>query len=175
MSVPFDPDRDRQIVNHPVTPVEPVRIAEGRPMLLAGLRRVHSFAEAQRGIPAQWEALQQLGSIPGQVGTTAYGVICSGDAQAQTMEYMTGVEVAAFEGLSAELGRVRVTPQTYAVFVHQGNVSSLHTTWDAIWNDWLPRSGHQTAHAPDFEVYDERFDPRTGSGEIEIWVPIEAG
>jgi predicted transcriptional regulator YdeE len=26
--------------------------------------------------------------------------------------------------------------------------------------------------APDFERYDKRFDPQTGEGEIEIWVPV---
>ena len=32
----------------------------------------------------------------------------------------------------------------------------------------------RTAHvpAPDFELYDERWDPATGNGEIDIWVPI---
>jgi AraC family transcriptional regulator len=27
--------------------------------------------------------------------------------------------------------------------------------------------------APFFERYDERFDPRTGMGDVEIWVPIK--
>ncbi|HEU4558901.1 MAG TPA: GyrI-like domain-containing protein, partial [Longimicrobium sp.] len=156
------------------TTIEPSRIARGRAMLLAGLRRVHSFADAPQGMPAQWEEFLRMGMPPGQVGTATYGVICSGDPQTQTVEYMAGVEVAAFENVTPEYGRVRVFPQTYAVFTHRGHVSTIGKTWDAIWNDWLPGSGHQTASAPDFELYDERFDPATGSGEIEIWVPIQA-
>jgi AraC family transcriptional regulator len=41
-------------------------------------------------------------------------------------------------------------------------------------NKWLPKSGHQLADAPDFERYDSRFDTRSGSGEVEIWVPLKA-
>ena len=43
----------------------------------------------------------------------------------------------------------------------------------AIFNDWLPGSGHVPADAPVFERYDERFDARTGMGGFEIWVPIK--
>jgi predicted transcriptional regulator YdeE len=61
----------------------------------------------------------------------------------------------------------------YAVFTHHGHVSTLHTTWDAIWHEWLPRSGYRMANTPEFERYDERFDPRTGSGTIEVWCSIQ--
>ena len=43
----------------------------------------------------------------------------------------------------------------------------------AIFNDWMPKSGYQTADAPVFERYDERFNARTGMGGFEIWVPIK--
>jgi AraC family transcriptional regulator len=33
--------------------------------------------------------------------------------------------------------------------------------------------GTQLADAPDFERYDSRFDPRSGDGEVEIWVPLK--
>jgi AraC family transcriptional regulator len=46
-------------------------------------------------------------------------------------------------------------------------------------NKWLPRSGHEVAHvvvdAPDFfERYGEDFDPKTGMGGIEVWIPIKS-
>jgi AraC family transcriptional regulator len=44
----------------------------------------------------------------------------------------------------------------------------------AIWSQWLPSSGHKFADAPFFERYDNRFDPRTGEGEVELWLPLEA-
>jgi ribosomal protein S18 acetylase RimI-like enzyme len=98
--------------------------------------------------------------------------VCGSDQAARTFEYMCGVEVAAFDAIPRELGRMRVPAQRYAVFTHRGHVAALRATWDAIWREWLPRSGEHPANTPDFERYDARFDPQTGSGEIEIWFPV---
>lgn len=153
--------------------IEPVRYADGRAMHVAGVRRTHTFEEAAHAIPAQWQALAQLGDMPNQVGAVAYGVICSGNPEAGTVEYLCGVEVERFEGLAPEVGRVRIPAAHYAVFEHRGQVAGLGPLWDAIFGEWLPRSGLRPAHSPDFERYDERFDPATGSGLVELWVPIE--
>lgn len=157
-----------------VVAVEPVRWEEGRAMRLAGLRRHHDYAESARTIPEQWAAFRASGPIPGQVpGMIAYGVMCGHDAANARFEYMTAVEVASFDGLPEGMGRLRIAPRRYAVFAHDGPAATLRRTWEAIWNEWLPRSGLRGAHAPDFERYDERFDPATGTGGIEIWFPVE--
>ena len=137
-------------------------------MLLGGVRREHSFAGAAESIPAQWQALVTMLPLPGQQGTTAYGVMCGADPQAQTFEYMTGAEVAALDALGPGYGRMRIPAQRYAVFIHPGHPSTLHTTWAAIWNDWLPRSGYQPANTPEFEVYGERFDFRDDRFAIRL-------
>jgi len=59
------------------------------------------------------------------------------------------------------------------VFTHKGHVGDVHHTWTTIWNRWFPDSGKQHADAPDFERYGPEFDPRTGLGGFEIWVPIK--
>ncbi len=51
---------------------------------------------------------------------------------------------------------------------------AIRRTWFTIWNKWLPESGHQVAEAPEFERYGEEFDPRTGTGGLEIWIPIQS-
>jgi AraC family transcriptional regulator len=153
--------------------IEPSRYADGRAMLLAGLRRQHAFADVATTIPAQWADFQRLGMIAGQRGDTTYGVVCGSDMERQSFEYMCGIEVDAFDALPAGMGRMRVPAQHYAVFVHEGHVDGLRATWDAIWNDWLPRSGIHPADTPDFELYDDRFDRETGRGVIEIWFPIQ--
>jgi len=142
-------------------------------MLLAGLRRKHTFAGMAKGIPQQWDDFLKLDKVPGQVGTTSYGAICGGDPQAQTMEYMCAVEVASFDALPKDVGRMRVPAVRYAVFVHTGNVATIQDTWRQILSDWLPGSGVQSAQTPDFEVYDERFDGVTGEGVVEIWLGVK--
>jgi AraC family transcriptional regulator len=156
-----------------VSSVEPVRWADHRPMLVAGIRRTHTFAEAKDGIRAQWAELGARGRVPGQVPGAAYGVICGGDAEAGTVDYLCGVEVSSFDGVGPEAGRVRVPAAHYAVFSHRGGIDTLGAAWDAIFGTWLPRSGRRSAQSPDFERYDERYDPAAGTGEIELWVPVE--
>ena len=154
--------------------VAPTRFADGAPMLLAGLRRHHAFATAGTTIPAQWEAFRSTAAIPWRPGATTFGVVCGSVPEAGTFEYMAGVEVATFEGLAADVGRMRVPAQRYAVFTHEGDASTLHATWTAIWDDWLPGCGLRPADTPDFERYDARVDPATGRGTIEIWFPVAA-
>jgi AraC family transcriptional regulator len=48
----------------------------------------------------------------------------------------------------------------------------MRNTVYTIWNKWLPSSGHEVADAPDFELYGESFNSRTGVGTVEIWLPI---
>ena len=141
-------------------------------MLLAGLRRHHSFADSPSSIPEQWDDFARLGRIPGQVGDVAYGAICGADPAKQSLEYLVGVEVQRFDDLPADLGRMRVPAVRYAVFTHEGPVAAIRATWDEAMNDWLPTSGFASAQTPDFERYDERFDASTGSGVVEIWLGI---
>lgn len=152
------------------TVIAPVRYEDGHAMLLAGLRRHHPYAERGAGISTQWDEFRALGPIPGQRAGTSYGVMCG--ANATGFEYLSGVEVESFDAVPAHLGRVRVLPQRYAVFRHEGPVTTIRATWQGILHDWLPDSGQESAHKPDFEVYGPPFNPRTGLGGLEIWIAI---
>jgi AraC family transcriptional regulator len=66
-----------------------------------------------------------------------------------------------------------VPKREYAVFQHRGHVAGVRSTFVAIWNDWLPKSGRQVAEAPSFERYGPEFNPQTGLGGFEIWIPLE--
>lgn len=152
--------------------LEPPRFETGRAMLIAGLAGRYND-ETVVGVPAQWQRFAPaIGHIPGQIGQTTYGVCCNGDDEGN-IDYISGVEVADFSELPAEFARLRLPAQRYAVFRHRDHVSSIRRSWKTIWTKWLPESGHQLADAPTFERYDEHFDPRTGSGGCEIWLPIK--
>ncbi|HME24982.1 MAG TPA: AraC family transcriptional regulator [Acetobacteraceae bacterium] len=156
-----------------IVELDPPRFEDGLTLLIAGLGERYSF-ETNQGIPQQWERFQHyIGNIPGQIARTAYGICCNGDG-AGNFEYIAGVEVASFDDLPAEFSRVRLPARRYAVFTHRDHISRMRATVYTIWNRWLPNSGYTHADAPDFELYDERFDPRTGTGAVEVWLPIEA-
>lgn len=156
-----------------IVDLEQPRFESGGVLLVAGLSERYS-AEAVQSIPLQWQRFNAyLGNVPGQVGRVAYGV-CSNSDGAGSFEYTCGVEVASFEGLPRELSRVRIPEQRYAVFPHRGHISAIRGTWHTIWNKWLPESGYEVADAPDFERYGEAFDPESGTGPVEIWIPLQA-
>jgi len=152
--------------------LEPPDFQERKSFLLAGLSESYT-AQTSSAIPAQWQRFApHIGHIPGQLGWTSYGVCYDGDG-AGNMKYICAVEVTDFAELPAGLIHFRMPDQKYAVFTHTAHISRIRSTWQAIFKRWLPASGHKMAAAPEFELYDERFDPRTGNGAVEIWIPIE--
>lgn len=162
----------------PAIKLEPPRFEKGKPLLIAGLRKTY-IPVAMRGIAAQWQTFaQHIGKIPGQVGRTAYG-ICWQAAGSANIEYLSGVEVSGFAGMPDDFTVISLPAAKYAVFPHRVHVSKLYETCDAI-SRWLPESGHLAAAAVDaetpafFERYSEEFNPRTGIGGMEVWVPLQS-
>jgi AraC family transcriptional regulator len=151
--------------------IAPPRFETGKAMLVAGIgERVSTDNGA--GIPALWQRFHQyVQNLPGRIGEAAYGVCCNGD-DAGNFDYIAGVEVADFSDLPREFSRVRIAAQRYAVFTHTDHISTIRRTVNTIWNHWLPASGYKVADAPNFERYDVKFDPVTGDGGLEIWIPI---
>jgi AraC family transcriptional regulator len=155
-----------------IVDLAPPRFETGRLLLIAGLGERYTF-ETNQGIPAQWQRFApNIGNLPGQVGRITYGV-CTNADDAGNFEYVAGVEVASFDGLPAELTRMRIPAQRYAVFSHRDHISAIRSTFYTIWNKWLPDSGHEIADAPNFERYGEAFDPWRGTGGVEIWIPLK--
>jgi len=88
------------------------------------------------------------------------------------------VEVSSSSGLPGDFSVITIPAQKYAVFPHRGHVSELRETLDGI-DKWLPGSGLEaacgSAETPSFfERYSEEFDPRTGMGGMEVWIPIKS-
>ena len=153
--------------------VPPLRFERGEVLLLAGIGQRYT-CETSAGIPAQWQRfLPHLGTVPEQIGRTAYGVRSNSDDEGG-FDYVCAVAVSGFSNVPSDWSRVRIPAQKYAVFSHREHISTIRSTWSTIWNKWLPESGHELADAPDFECYGEEFDAQFGNGGLEIWVPVKA-
>ena len=149
----------------------PPRFETGKAFLVAGPGERFNHQNGA-GIPALWHRFHQsVADVSGRIGQVAYGVCCNGD-DAGNFDYIAGVEVSDFSDLPREFARVRIPAQRYAVFTHAEHVSTVRRTVNTIWNQWLPASGLKVADAPNFERYDETFDPLSGNGGFEMWVPI---
>ena len=143
-----------------------------REFKLAGIRRWHTLTTASETIPPQWNDFNAL-SLPLRSETqVTYGATCQMDAPNQRFEYLAGYEVENFDDLPADIGRMIVPRAHYAVFPI-ATVADIRPFWQQVFQTWLPTSGYKPRHTPDFERYDERFDPVT-RGPLEIWFPIES-
>jgi AraC family transcriptional regulator len=149
----------------------PPRFVTGKAFLVAGIGERYNW-ESGAAIPGQWQRFHHVvAHVPDRVGQVAYGVCCNGD-DAGNFDYIAGVEVIDFSDVPSEFSRVRIPEQKYAVFSHGEHISTIRRTVSTIWNQWLPASGLKAADAPNFERYDVTFDPATGNGGLEIWVPV---
>jgi AraC family transcriptional regulator len=141
-------------------------------MLIAGLNESYD-QETRSRIPQQWMRIgPHLGNISGQVGTDAYGV-CHAAGKDCRFQYLTGVAVSSADRLPAGFTTIKLEPHRYAVFSHTGHVSALPATIDVIWSKWAPDCSLAIDHAaPCFERYTGEFNPTTGLGGMEIWMPL---
>jgi AraC family transcriptional regulator len=148
-------------------------LESGKPLLVAGLGERYAW-ETSKAVPAQWQRfVLYLGSISGQVGGARFGVSCNGDDEGN-FDYIAGVEATDFSDLPATFSRVRIGPQKYAVFCHREHISNIRSTVNTMWSNWLPESGYEVADAANFERFGEEFNPKTGMGGFQIWMPIKA-
>ncbi|MBX5154134.1 AraC family transcriptional regulator [Rhizobium lentis] len=151
-----------------IVPVSPPQKRERAAFRVVGLGTDCSFAKTG-AIPALWQSFfaresDVIGVVPG----IAYGVCCMGD-EAGNFRYIAGVEASAS---TSGMEQIDLPSHHYAVFTHSGHISDLPKTVYTIWNKVMPDLGLQAAQAPDFELYDHRFNGQTGRGEMEIWIPI---
>jgi predicted transcriptional regulator YdeE len=153
--------------------LEPPRVEQGPEKVIVGLNGSYTLATRTQ-IPELWKRfVPHLVTIPGQVGDATYGV-CWNFKPGVGFDYLAGVEVKNGAPLPQELTQVRLAAGRYAVFTSRQHISTIGATLDAIWTKWLPNSGHQPTGTPSFERYGPEFNPQTGMGGFEIWVPVKS-
>ena len=102
-------------------------------------------------------------------GRETFGV-CH-DIDDHDFSYLVGV---ADDGREVEgrSDRLRIPPGRYAVFHHDGHISTISDTWSAIFDEWLPGAGLTPNGGSEFERYARDFDPSKVGG-VSIWIPVE--
>lgn len=142
---------------------------------VAGLLRQHTQMPSP-GIPSQWQDFTPyIGSIAGQVGDNTYGIVpheISDDLYSPQQSYLCAVEVSDPSRVPEPLTALYLPPQTYAVFWHADHVSLISQTFAAAFSDWLPASDYVAVAGACVEAYGVEFDPATGNGGCEVWIPV---
>lgn len=157
--------------------IAPIRIEpNSSSMKIAGIGENYLFTGPMNP-SSQWQKITpHLGNIAGQASRETYGL--SFDmVDNRGIHYFCGVKVSdqANESDLPDGFEIRTLPSSdYAVFEHDGDVSDIRSTCEAIWHQWIPQSGYRKPQNANyfFERYGEKFNPRTGSGDIEIWIPV---
>lgn len=150
------------------------RFEQGPHLVIVGLNERYTL-ETRVKIPDHWHQFApHIGKVPGQIGGyTAYGV-CWNASRNGDFDYVAGVEVTEATLTPSGFTRVDIPPRRYAVFTHAQHVSSLPQTIDTVWSKWAPDCGLKIAHASCYERYTEEFNPQTGLGGMELWIPLDA-
>jgi predicted transcriptional regulator YdeE/effector-binding domain-containing protein len=132
----------------------------------------HEGGSANNEIGAVWDQVNaRTGEIKHICGP-AYG-LCFGMPNEKEPWYIAGFEVVEVADLPAGMMRMTVPAQKYAVF--PCTLSTIGATYRYITEEWGPRTGHEHAEAPDFELYEEEPDPNEPPQDMKlsIYWPIK--
>jgi AraC family transcriptional regulator len=127
-----------------------------------------------RDIPALWRQFMEFyPSIKDKLDPAPWAVVSAPDDDGM-FDYACAIVVEPTSVLPSGLNRITVRAHRYAVFTHTGHVSLIRGTYEEIWNSALAAHGWTLADRPVLESHRAGFDPRTGEGGLDIWIPVEA-
>ncbi len=153
-------------------PAPEPRFAEGETIRAVGLPERHSFKD-KTAIPGQWQRfMARFSEIENVLPGIPIGISANVDEEGD-FDYLCAAEVSAFGRKPREFVQLTIPVRRYAVLEHSGHISDLARTYEALWDLWLPSLGLVVADAPSLERHKATFDPRTGSGGVDLWIPIE--
>lgn len=136
-------------------------------LLVAGIGARHRGSSVA-SIPSQWQRLSMDHAFS---PATSYGVCCNNDEDGG-FDYIAGVEVRSLASLPQNWQGIHVPARCYVVGRHEGHVSSIRSTWRWMLDDYLPGANLELADAPEFERYRPEFNPQSGLGGVDIWLPL---
>lgn len=121
-------------------------------------------------VPQLWgEFGPRMNEIKHIVGP-AYGVMDNYDEKSGEFDYVAGFEVDSTADIPAGMVSVDVPEQTYAVFTC--TLPTLLEAFKYAYKTWLPQSGYNRADGPEFELYDENFNPEDETSKMYIYIPV---
>jgi AraC family transcriptional regulator len=86
-------------------------------------------------------------------------------------DYIAGFEVSSAEAVPEGMVSFEVPGGKYAVFTT--TLPKIGETFHNAYDAWLPQASYQPAGGPEFELYDERFDPQDPNSTFELYIPIK--
>lgn len=151
--------------------IKPPTIADRPASTLIGSRRAYTMATIA-SIPDHWR--QFIEEVPPEIASSrfvAFGVVIGGGTEG--FDYMCALERRTDVPFSSSWQELHLDQRRYAIFEFPGPVDRIREVFQHIYGSWLPGSGFAIAKSPVVERYGEGFDPATGCGDMEVWIPVE--
>lgn len=143
------------------------------PMRMIGLATRFRF-DTQSEIPGLWHRFAAIyPMIEHRTDPVPVGLAGPFDKDG-AFDYACAVEVSAQAEPPAGATVLHLPAAEYAIFRHQGHVSTIGGTYRRILDQALPERGWTMPHQPTLERHDSGFDADTGGGGVSIWVAVTA-
>lgn len=137
-------------------------------------------ADNMRVIPNLWvEFFKRVQEIPSSTPNVFYGLCDTPEARSlirthpDEAVYLAAAQVAPGFECPNTMQRWTSTAGLFAKFEHHGKVDTIGETMAYIYGKWFPESEYAERPGPDFNRFDQRFDPESDASVCEIYVPIE--
>lgn len=101
----------------------------------------------------------------------SYGVCDHMDERTGEFDYMACMQVAQDAPAPTGMVKWEVPSLTYAVF--PSTLPTIGPVYEAIYKEWMPRSGYHRAEGPDLELYTAEFDPSAPDSTLYLYIPVE--
>lgn len=134
-------------------------------------RQARYSAATRPGISGHWARFNtEDPEFQGQLPGAGYGVV-HGFTDDGEWNHLCGYEVK--RPVSAPNGYTAVTVPAadYAVFSVNEHITAIDQVMTGIL-DWIAASDRELADGATLERYGPEFDPETGGGGFDVWVPI---
>jgi predicted transcriptional regulator YdeE len=161
----------------PPAPWPPTPRFEDVPELSLAAFGARYTPETMGRIPAQWGRFAaQEAEVEGARGPVTYG-LCHAWREG-SFEYACAIAAPPEGKLPPGWRRLALPAARYAIFPFEDHVSAMTRTNDWILNTRLPGSGRRAARGfaggiELIERYGPGFDPESGYGDVELWLPLE--
>ncbi|HVY52174.1 MAG TPA: AraC family transcriptional regulator [Devosia sp.] len=155
----------------------PAPAVDSRPALrIAGLGSYFTFRTMDE-IPHLW---QRFGPFLPEMRVDgpppAFGVCGAMPEGSDGFDYFAAAPLPPGRELLPGLAEMTLPAGVYARFRHDGHISTIRSTCEAVYETGLPALGREpdTRWFSFVEYYGPDFEPSTGMGTVEIWVKLLA-
>ncbi len=138
-------------------------------MTLVGVQ-VHGKMEGM-DLKTLWNSFgPRMAEIKGGDPNVCYGAMDNYSEATGEFDYLAACEAKGAGAVPAGMVSWTIPAQTYAVY--PCTLPQIGEAWETVYQRWLPTSGYRRAAGPEFELYDEKFNPQDPAAVLYLCVPI---